>query len=110
MRVVAANWRDNSLFGGDLAQHLSISAYRCFVAGVATGSLDIQVRWFEATEIAAVHAMLASDPIHCYENSAGETVTWELVAIFEIEPFTPRESGEEVVGFIASTRELTKLA
>ncbi|TWT61329.1 hypothetical protein [Rubinisphaera italica] len=43
-------------------------------------------------------------------NDNGETVSWELAEVFAIEPFVPKISGEEIVGFIASTEELSDLA
>lgn len=80
------------------------------IAGVPSGTLDIQVRWFSATDDEEVRRLITDDPIHSYKNSDEETVTWELVQIFAIEPFEPRDSGDEVVGFIAETSELTELA
>ena len=89
---------------------LALVAYRGLVAGVPTGRIDIQTRWFESTDIEHIRSLIQSDPIHTYKNPEGETVTWELVEIFAIEKFAPGESGEEVVGFIASTNELSQLA
>ena len=93
-----------------MTQFLAIVAYRSFVAGTPDNSLDIQVRWFLAKNSDEVRRILTDDAFHSYENTDGDTVTWELVEIFQIEPFEPQESGDEVVGFIAKTSELTELA
>ncbi len=91
-------------------QYLAIVGYRCLVAGVPAGSLDIQVQWFESEDEATVRQLVSSEPIQCYRNIDEETVSWELVQIFAIEAFAPKDSGEEVIGFIASTEELADLA
>lgn len=93
-----------------MRQYLAIVAYRCFVAGSMKGSLDLQVRWFEAADEASVRASIADDPIHAYKNSDDETVSWELSQVIAVEPFAPNASGDEVIGFITSARELSRLA
>ena len=93
-----------------MAQYLAIVAYRCLVAGLPTGKLDIQVQWHDVDDETSVRSSIADEPIHTYNNSDGETVSWELAEVLAVEPFSPEDSGEEVVGFIASTRELTELA
>lgn len=88
---------------------LAIVAYRGSVEGVRTGSLDVQVRWFDSTDHEDIRKQIEAEPFSTYSNPYGETVTWELVQIMAIDPFAPRASGEEVVGFIASKRELRQL-
>lgn len=93
-----------------MAQYLAIVAYRCLVGGSTRDSLDFQVRWYEAHDEASVRNSIADEPIHSYKNSDGETVSWELSQVITVEPFAPKESGEEVIGFIASADELSELA
>lgn len=93
-----------------MPQYLAIVAYRCLVAGSRTRKLEIQVQWHDALDKSAVRASIAAEPILCYENSDGETVSWEHSEILAVEPFSPNRSGEEVAGFIASIRELKGLA
>ena len=93
-----------------MAHYLAIVAYRCLVSGVPSGTLDVQVQWYDAESEPTVRRLIDADPIHSYKNSDDETVSWELVQIFAIEPFAPTTSGEEVIGFIAETSELSDLA
>lgn len=93
-----------------MAQFLAIVAYRCLVAGVSRQSLDVKVQWFDAPDADAVCRLIQADPISSYKNSDDNTVSWELVQIFSVEPFAPTQSGDEVVGFIASIKELADLA
>jgi hypothetical protein len=92
-----------------MAALLAIVAYRGSVAGVRTNSLDLQVRWFDTTDQNFIRQQIAAEPFSSYTNSDGETVTWELVQIMAIDTFNPHTSGEEVVGFIASKREMIGL-
>jgi hypothetical protein len=89
---------------------LAMVAYRCLVEGSPTGSLDFQVRWFQSTNPNEVRASLIAEPFHRYSNPVGEAVSWELVDVLAIEPFDPSECGSEVVGFIASAKELARMA
>lgn len=89
-----------------MPQYLAIATYRSLVSGVSSGRLDIQVRWFELSDEEAVRSAIESEPISRYKNSDDEAVTWELVEILQVEPFEPENSGDEVVGFIASVDEL----
>ena len=89
---------------------LAIVAFRGLISGEASGSIDIQTRWFDSIDFEHVRRLIRAAPIHCYKNDDDETVSWELVEIFAIEEFTPGESGAEVVGFIVSTDELAELA
>jgi hypothetical protein len=94
-----------------MTQFLAIVAYRCFVSGEPFDSVDIQVRWFEASDEAAVQKMLDDEqPDPAYFDEDGATVTWELAQIFSIDEFGTPESGEEIAGFIASAAELAALA
>ncbi len=92
-----------------MANYLAIVAYRGLVSGVPTGNLDIQVQWFDVQSEDVVRSAIQADPIQSYKNSEDETVSWELVEVFSIEPYSPTRSGEEVIGFIASTSELNDL-
>jgi hypothetical protein len=93
-----------------MSGHLAIVAYRALVAGIPSNSVDFQVQWFAENDAAEVRRIIEAKPFHCYSNSSDEEVCWELVEVFAIEPFNPSESGEEIVGFIASTDELSDLA
>lgn len=94
-----------------MVQYLAIVVYRCLIAGVRDGSLDVQVQWHEADDEAAVRSAIAAEPLHSYENSDGEIVTWEFSDVMAVEPFSrPEATGQELIGFIASIRELRKLA
>lgn len=93
-----------------MTEYLAIVAYRCFVSGVATGNVDVQVRWFEAKDEDTVRRLLMAEPAHSYENGDHEMVTWELVQVFAVDEFGARTSGDEVTGFITSAQELGALA
>lgn len=93
-----------------MAGQLAIVAYRCLIDGMPSATLDFQVRWFADRDADRIRRQIEAEPFLSYSNSDGETVCWELVQIFAIEPFEPDASGEEVVGFIASTDELSDLA
>jgi hypothetical protein len=93
-----------------MAGHLAIVAYRCLVGGVPTATLDVQVRWFADDDPQHVRRLIEADRLSSYSNSEGDVVCWELAQIFGIEPFSPKQSGEEIVGFIASTEEWSELA
>lgn len=93
-----------------MPQFLAIVAYRSLVAGASSGSIDFQVRWFDAADDSVVRQTIEEEPICAYRNETGSSVAWELAEILSIEPFSPRLSGEEVVGFIAPTGEILSLA
>ncbi|MFO1045898.1 MAG: hypothetical protein U0941_29300 [Planctomycetaceae bacterium] len=93
-----------------MAQFLAIVAYRSLISGLPRRELDLQVQWFDVADEVAVRQLIEAVPITTYKNRDDETVSWELVQIFAIEPFSPSQSGEEVVGFIASIDELRDLA
>lgn len=93
-----------------MPQFLAVVAYRCLVAGVSTGSIDLQVQWFDVADDSIVRQQIEAAPVHAYKNSDHETVSWELVEVFSVEPFAPTRSGEEVAGFIAKTSEIVDLA
>lgn len=93
-----------------MAGQLAIVAYRSLVGGVLSDSMDFQVRWFADEDAEEVRRLIQAEPLLDYLNSDGQLVTWELARIFAIEPFSPHQSGEEIVGFIASTQELSELA
>lgn len=93
-----------------MAGHLGIIAYRALVGGLPTGKLDIQVRWFAEDDAERIRLLIESEPLLSYQNPDDEVVSWELSGVLAIEPFEPKNSGEEVVGFIASVEELSDLA
>lgn len=96
-----------------MAGQLAIVAYRALVGGLPSGKVDIQVRWFADEDAGHVRRFLESEPGSGYLNSDDEVVYWEFSCVLAVEPFDPkesRESGEEIVGFIASTEELSGLA
>lgn len=93
-----------------MAGHLAIVAYRALVGGLPSGKVDIQVRWFSGGDPGGIRRLIESEPASSYRNPDDEVVYWELSDILAIEPFEPSESGEEVVGFIASSEELSGLA
>lgn len=85
--------------------HLAIVAYRALVEGRPTGKVDIQVRWFDDDDPDRICRIIESEPAMAYQNPEDEVVRWELTSVISIEPFEPRESGEEVAGFITSIDE-----
>ena len=92
---------------------LAIVAYRALVGGLTSGEVDIQVRWFAGQDAEHVRLFIESEPASSYLNSDNEVVYWEFSEVLAIEPFDPkefRESGEEIIGFIASAEELAGLA
>lgn len=89
--------------------HLAIVAYRSLIDGISEGGLDFQVRWFDENDETVIREQIEAEPLSCYENPYGQTVTWELVQIFTIERFEPQQSGDEVIGFIANIDELQDL-
>ena len=92
-----------------MAGALAIIAYRGLIAGESCGSVDISVRWFVETDEERIRQLVESESSHSYRNSEGELISWELVEILAIEEISSTESGEEVVGFIASADELAAL-
>ena len=88
---------------------LAIVAYRGLIDGRPCGSVDISVRWFAETDEERIRQNIKSESSHSYRNSDGELVSWEFVDVLAIEDLSSTESGEEVVGFIASADELAAL-
>lgn len=93
-----------------MAGQLAIVVYRSLVGEFRSKTLDVQVRWFAGSDPEEVRQLIEAEPLHAYRNPEDQLVTWELAEIMTIEPFSTHESGEEVVGFIASTEELSELA
>jgi Domain of unknown function (DUF6968) len=90
--------------------YLAMAAYKCDVAGEATDSLDIQVRYFERGTMREVEEALRSEQPHSYENEGGQIVSWSLANIFAIEHFDKPKSGAEVIGFITGADEFANWA
>jgi hypothetical protein len=88
-----------------MEQSLAIVAYRCEVAGSPTESLDIQVRYFKTLSQEQIKAALRAEPVCSYTNEAGELVTWPLVRLLAVEPFSEPAHGAEVAGFITGCHE-----
>lgn len=92
-----------------MSRWLAIAAYRCRIDGVANGSVDFQVRYFDLPVASDVEEALRGEIPHEYENHLGETVSWSLVRIFEIRCMLAMASGDEIVGFTATADELSSL-
>jgi hypothetical protein len=90
--------------------YLAMAAYKCEVAGEATDSLDIQVRYFERGTVREIEEALRSEQPHSYENEGGQIVSWPLANILAIEQFDKPKSGAEVIGFITGANEFAKWA
>lgn len=88
---------------------LAVAAYQCRIDGVANGSVDFQVRYFDLPAASDVEETLRGELPHEYENDLGETVSWPLTRIFEIRCLLAMATGDEVVGFTATTEELSAL-
>lgn len=92
-----------------MSRWLAIAAYQCRINGVADGSVDFRVRYFNLPGPADVEAALTGEPPQEYENQLGETVSWPLVQIFDIQGLLPTKSGDEMIGFVAQSDELAAL-
>ena len=90
-----------------MTARIAIVAYRCEVAGVASDSIDIQVRYFEDTSI-DIAAFLRAEPIHSYSNNLDELVTWPFVAVLAVENFGSPKNGGEIAGFITGGMEFPR--
>jgi hypothetical protein len=95
-----------------MSARIAIVAYRCEVAGVASDSLDIQVRYFEDTSI-DIPTFLREEPTQSYSNDLDELVTWPFVAVpfvavLAIEDFGSPKNGSEVAGFVVDCMEFPK--
>jgi hypothetical protein len=88
---------------------IAIAAYRCEVAGVASDSLDIQVRYFDDASI-DIAAFLRDEPIHSYSNHLNELVTWLFVGVLDIQNLENPKNGSEIAGFITGCMEFQKWA
>jgi hypothetical protein len=88
---------------------IAIVAYRCEVAGVASESLEIQVRYFEDTNI-DIPTFLREELTHSYSNDFDEFVKWPFVGVLAIEDFESPKNGSQVAGFIVNCMEFPKWA
>lgn len=86
---------------------LAVVAYRCTVDGVATESIDIQVRYFSSLSESEIHDFLEREETQSYENGNGERVEWPFVKVLAIEEFGTPKHGDEVVGFITGLSEIS---
>ena len=84
-----------------MSRWLAIAAYQCQIDGVATGSVDFQVRYFNLPGPEDVEAALKSEPVHQYQNDLGQTVAWPLQQVPNIQGLLEVEQGTEIIGFIA---------
>lgn len=89
---------------------LAVAAYQCLIDGVANGSVDFQIRYFDLPAASDVEEALHGEPLHEYENHLGETVSWPLTRIFEIRCLLAMAHGDEIVGFTATIEELAALS
>jgi hypothetical protein len=94
---------------GRMSRFLAIAAYQCRINGVAVGSVDFRVRYFNLSDFSDVEATLRNELPQEYQNHLGETVSWPLVQIFDIQGLLPTRSGDEIIGFIAQPEELAAL-
>lgn len=92
-----------------MSRWLVIAAYQCRINGVATGSVDFRVRYFNLPGSSDVRATLEGEPPDQYQNDQGEAVSWPLVRIFDIQPLPSARSGNELIGFIVRSGELAGL-
>jgi hypothetical protein len=81
-------------------RYLAIVLYRCFIDDVYEGSIDTQVRYFEAQDTTEVELMITAGGDHSYQGSEGNEVTWKLDEIVCIEALHEMKHGEELIGFI----------
>jgi hypothetical protein len=90
-----------------MAPRIALVTYRCEVAGIASDSIDIQVRYFDdpATDI---EAYLQNEPTQSYLNEKGELVTWPLIAVMAIEDLDNLRNGKEIAGFISGCHDFVK--
>ena len=79
---------------------LAIVVYGCEIDGVSTDSVDIQVRYFDTSDISAVENRILAEPPHTYANHEGETVSWPFLRIAALEPLDSLVDGAEIIGFI----------
>jgi hypothetical protein len=93
-----------------MSRWLAIAAYQCQINGVPTGSIDFQIRYFNVPEADDVARMLKSEPVHEYKNDVGQTVSWPLQAIPNIQGILPIGQGNEIIGFIADLDDLKNWA
>ena len=71
--------------------------------------LDIQVRWYLASSRQDVEDALLDEAAVDSHDLESRPVEWRLAEIMDVEEFDPTEQGCEVIGFIASARELEEL-
>ncbi|QDA56467.1 hypothetical protein [Thermomonas aquatica] len=93
-----------------MSRWLAIAAYQCQIDGLPTGSIDFQVRYFNVDQPEDVELALRSEPTHEYQNHLGQTVSWPLQAIPNIQGILPIEQGSEIIGFIADRDDFERWA
>jgi hypothetical protein len=84
-----------------MTRWLSIAVYQCHVDGIPTDSIDFRVRYFNFPEARDVEVALKNEPPLEYQNDLGQTVSWPLRAIPNIQGVLPIKQGSEIIGFIA---------
>ena len=89
-----------------MSRWLAIAAYQCQIDGVPTGSVDFQVRYFNLLEAKDVETALRAEPTQHYHNHLGQTVSWPLQAIPNIQGVLPIKQGNEIIGFIADLEDI----
>jgi len=93
-----------------MSRWLAIATYQCQINGVPTGSIDVQVRYFQLPSPEDVEQALRVEPPHSYKNHLDQTVSWHLQQIVNIQGVTSLRSGDEIIGFIADIDDLSAWA
>lgn len=89
---------------------LATELRRCRVEQTPTDSFDFRVRWFSAESEEDVYSEIDNEGGKPYLNHLGENVYWDLIAVMRVEEWVdPRESGDELAGFIVSREDLEAL-
>jgi hypothetical protein len=86
---------------------LVMTVLRCEMNRRLTRTRDIACLYMRArTRLEAVRKVLTK-PVHSYRNAKHELVRWPLVDIMACEPLSSPRDGDEIIGFICDTRELS---
>ncbi|WP_078082615.1 hypothetical protein [Microbulbifer mangrovi] len=86
---------------------LAIAAYKAEIDGKATGSIDFQVRFFQALDEEQAKLFLLGEEPTCYKNESGELVCWCFERLVAFSEYSDPENGEELVGFITNSSEIS---
>jgi penicillin V acylase-like amidase (Ntn superfamily) len=89
--------------------YFAIVVYRCYVASIYTGDIDIECLYFDRNSDEEVTSAIHERDNQVYSNSDGELVEWILDEIVTVEEVRELTSGEEVIGFICRENSFVKL-